>query len=574
MKKTLVRILVLVLACVMMMSIFAGCVSEDGGRTRPENVRNPYESPITTDPITITVMTQRHAGTTNNAEDLWFFKYMEYWYAQYGYDVTINVTQAGDPTEQTLLLLGSDSLPDIMWGMSLTEATAIKFGVDDNLILDFEPYLTEEVMPNMSKLFKDDPAMLAASTAPNGAVLTLPYVAPAMAHSSPHNVQDGSGLFVRKSWLDACGLDMPKTEKEFFDMLRAFKRLKGANSVPLADTDMMLEYYLWTCLGYYGGMSKYGFAPSIKDGQVVLPVMTEDYRSYIKFMNTLFTEGLIDSRYFSTLNSSSVQAMAASGKVGVFGDWTLGAVGKDYKDYVALAPIPMGGNDDCYLTRLSWYTPGRVWASSKTEYPEVVAMMIDFVYSEEGAFLYRYGPKKGEDPLNLVSGWYYDANGDITYDEVVNGQYANIQDYQRQMIYPHDNAGVRPVVVTSGSGEIITYKDAVTGEDISATVTLDLNIDSADNYWHKTSSETWRPYATSVKLGSVWLDEDANVEITDLKAVLNNYITSESAKFITGRRPMSEIDEFWDELRQMDIERYLEIYKEAYAPYMESVFGK
>jgi putative aldouronate transport system substrate-binding protein len=266
--------------------------------------------------------------------------------------------------------------------------------------------------------------------------------------------------------------------------------------------------------------------------------------------------------------------MAASGKLGVFGDWTLGAVGKDYKDYVALAPIPMGGNDDCYLTRLSWYNTGAVWASSKTEYPEVVAMMIDFIYSDEGAFLYRYGPKQGEDPLGLLDGWYYDKNGDITYAEVENGTYANIQDYQRQMIYPIDSAGVRPVVVTSGSGETITYKDAVTGKDISATETLDLNIDNADNYWHKTSSETWRPYATSVKLGSVWLDEDANVEITDLKAVLNNYITSESAKFITGRRPMSEIDEFWDELKQMDIERYLEIYKEAYAPYMESVFGK
>ena len=571
MKKTLTRILVLTLTCVMLLSMFAGCAQEED--RGPVVVRDPYTTPITTDPITITIMTKRHPGTTNNASDLWFFKYMEYWYAQYGYNVTIEVTQAGDPTEQTLLLLGSDSLPDIMWGMPLTEATAIKFGVDDNLILDFAPYLTEQVMPNMTKLFQEDPAMLAASTAPNDAVLTLPYVAPAMAHSSPHNVQDGSGLFVRKSWLDACGLSMPTTEKEFLDMLRAFKRWKGTSSVPLADTDMMLEYYLWTCLGYYGGASKYGTNPSIKDGKVVLPCMTEDYRSYIKIMNTLFTEGLIDSRYFSTLNSSAVQAMAAQGKVGVFGDWTLGAVGADYKDYVAMPPIPMGGNDDCYLTRLSWYNTGTVWASSKTQYPEVVAMMIDFIYSEEGSFLYRYGPKKGEDPLGLLDGWYYDANGDITYAEVENGTFANIQDYQRQKIYPIDNAGVRPVVVTSGSGETITYKDAVTGKDISAKVTLDLNIDTADNYWHKTSSETWRPYATSVKLGAVWLGEDENVEITDLKAVLVNYIVSESAKFITGRRPMSEIDEFWQELEEMGIDRYLEIYVEAYEPYMNSVFG-
>ena len=573
MKKTFVRVLVLMLACIMLLGTFAGCAGDDDNRG-PVEVRDPYKEPITTEPITITIMTKRHNGTTNNAEDLWFFKYMEYWYAQYGYNVTINVAQAGDPTEQTLLLLGSDSLPDIMWGMDLSEATAMAYGVEDNLILDFAPYLNEMVMPNMYKRFQADPAMLAESTAPNGAVLTLPYIAPAMAHSSPHNVQDGSGLFVRQSWLDACKLDMPKTEKEFFDMLRAFKKLKGANSVPLADTDMMLEYYLWTCLGYYGGASKYGTVPAIKDGKVVLPCMTEDYRTYIKFMNTLFTEGLIDSRYFSTLNSSSVQAMAASGKLGVFGDWTLGAVGKDYKDYVALAPIPMGGNDDCYLTRLSWYTTGCVWASSKTEYPEVVAMMIDFIYSDEGAFLYRYGPKQGEDPLNLVDGWYYDKNGDITYKEVENGTYANIQDYQRQMFYPIDVAGVRPVVVTSGSGEKVTYKDAVTGQDIECTETLDLNIDNADNYWHKTSSETWRPYATSVRLGSVWLSEDENVEITDLRAVLNNYIASESAKFITGRRPMSEIDEFWDELKQMDIDRYLEIYVNAYAPYMESVFGK
>ena len=573
MKKILVRVFVLMLACIMLMGTMAGCVGT-GPNKGPVNVRDPYSEPITTEPITITVMTRRHAGTTNNADDLWFFKYMEYWFAQYGYDVTIEVTQAGDPTEQTLLLLGSDSLPDIMWGMNLTEATAMKYGIDDTLILDLAPYVNETVMPNMYKRFQADPDMLAASTAPDGQILTLPYVAPAMWHSSPHNVQDGSGLFVRKSWLKACGLDMPTTEKEFFDMLRAFKKFKGTSSVPLGDTDMMLEYYLWTCLGYYGGASKYGFTPAIKDGEVVIPCMTEDYRTYIQFMNTLFTEGLIDSRYFSTLNSSTVQAMAASGKLGVFGDWTLGAVGKDYKDYVALAPIPMGGNDECYLTRLSWYSTGKVWASSKTEYPEVVAMMLDYVYSDEGAFMYRYGPKQGEDPLGLLDGWYYDANGDITYKEVEEGKYSNIQDYQRQVIYPVDEAGVRPVVATSGSGETLTYKDAVTGKDIECTVTLDLNIDSADNYWHKTSSDAWRPYATSVKLGTVWLGEDENVEITDLKAVLSSYISSESAKFITGRRPMSEIEEFWDELKQMNIDRYLEIYVEAYAPYMESVFGK
>lgn len=572
MKKTLVRILVLMLACVMLLGTMSGCgtVDEDRG---PVTVRDPYKEPITTDPVTITIMTQRHAGITNNAEDLWFFKYMEYYLAQYGYNVTIDVQQTGDPSAQALLMLNSDALPDIMWGIGLAESNLLKYGVDDNLILDLKPYVNEMVMPNMYKRFQDDPDMLAVSTSPADTILALPYIAPPMWHSTRHNNDAASGLFVRQSWLDACGLDMPETEEEFFDMLRAFKKHSSAG-IALADTDNKLEYYLWTCLGYYGGLSKYGLSPAIKDGEVVLPIMTEDYKTYIGYLKTLFEEGLIDSRYFSTYGSSTVNSQAAQGKVGVYGASTLGAVGADYQDYVSLGPIPMGGNDDCYMTRLSWYTTSKLWASSKTQYPEIVCMIMDFVYSDEGAFLYRYGPKQGEDPLGLLDGWYYDKNGDITYKEVEDGTYANIQDYARQNIYPVDGAGVRPVFVTSGTGENASYKDAVTGKDLYGTVTLDLDIDSADNYWHKTCSTTWEPYITTVKLGSIWLSEDQNNELTDLKTVLNSYVSAESAKFATGIRPMSEIDEFWEELRQMDIDRYAEIYKEAYAPYMESVFGK
>ena len=573
MKKVFVRILVLVLACVMLMSTIAGCGIKDDRNDGPVNVRDPYKEPITTDPVTITIMTQRHAGVTNNAEDLWFFKYMEYYLAQYGYNVTIDVQQTGDGATQTLLLLGSDSLPDILWGLALSNPTQIKYGVDDNLVLNLDPYVNETVMPNVYKRFQEDPDMLAACMTPADTLLCLPYISPPLWHSTAHNASSGSGMFVRKSWLDACGLDMPETEKEFFDMLRAFKKRSSAK-IALADAGDFLENYLWTCLGYYGGHAKYGFTRSIKDGKVVIPVMTEDYRTYITMLNTLFTEGLVDSRYFSTYGSSAAQSQAAQGQVGVYGDWTLGAVGKDYKDYVALPPIPMGGNDDCYLTRLSTYQPGQLWASSKTQYPEIVCMIMDFVYSDEGAFLYRYGPKQGEDPLGLLDGWYYDKNGDITYKEVENGTYANIQDYERQNIYPVDGVGIRPVVTTSGTGKLDTYKDAVTGKELNGTVTLDLNIDSADNYWHKTSSETWRPYVTSVTLPPVWLSDEQNNEITDLRTVLSSYISSESAKFATGIRPLSQIDEFWEELKAMDIERYAEIYKEAYAPYIESVFGK
>lgn len=48
---------------------------------------------------------------------------------------------------------------------------------------------------------------------------------------------------------------------------------------------------------------------------------------------------------------------------------------------------------------------------------------------------------------------------------------------------------------------------------------------------------------------------------------------AETAKFIVGERPLEEVDNFWKELETMGVEEYIEIYREAYAPYLESVFG-
>ena len=47
------------------------------------------KEPITTDPITISILTTRHTTATNDANELWYFKYLEWWMAQQGYDVTI-----------------------------------------------------------------------------------------------------------------------------------------------------------------------------------------------------------------------------------------------------------------------------------------------------------------------------------------------------------------------------------------------------------------------------------------------------------------------------------------------------
>ena len=49
-------------------------------------------------------------------------------------------------------------------------------------------------------------------------------------------------------------------------------------------------------------------------------------------------------------------------------------------------------------------------------------------------------------------------------------------------------------------------------------------------------------------------------------------INAESAKFITGTRPLDEIEKFQEELKGLGVEEYVEIYRNAYSSYMDSIF--
>ena len=68
------------------------------------------------------------------------------------------------------------------------------------------------------------------------------------------------------------------------------------------------------------------------------------------------------------------------------------------------------------------------------------------------------------------------------------------------------------------------------------------------------------------------MSEDDALYTSEILSVLKNHIDSETAKFVTGIRPLSELDAFMAELKGMGIEAYINIYKEAYAPFMDTIY--
>ena len=570
MRKTSQRILAMTLMVLLIVGCFAGCYVEE---ERPEvTLATKNEDGLyTTDPVTLSVVVGRHPEALTDADQIWYFKYMEWWFAQKGYNVTIEVENTN--REQLNLLMNSDNMPDVVWALSMSTADTVRYGVEEHMLLDWTPYLTEELMPNLCAQYEANPSMKAAQTAPDGGIYGLPYITP-----YPYSTIPGmtNRMFVRQSWLDEVGLKMPTTEQEFLDMLRAFKNVKreGKNTYPMISDASFLEKYLWTCLGYYGNDgTRFGTEFMIKDEQVYLPAYSEDYRHFVTLMNTMYTEGLIPKDYFS-LGSGGATALISDAATGVHGWWTLQYVGDDWADQELLGPIPMGGNDDVYVSRLSDYTLSTVYVSSKTKYPEVVAMMMDFMYSEEGAHLYMYGPKQGEDPLNMVDGWYLDEQGRYTTAMVASGKYSLMELYARDYIRPHDYAGLRVDPITNGTGEMISYTDAVTGKEYKVIHDRTMTKASNDEQWRLETIETWSDYATSIRLPAAYLSVEDMEEMTDIGVSVKQWINQETAKFITGIRPLSDIDKFFEELRGFGVESYIETYREVYKTFMENTYGK
>ncbi len=595
MKKTMVRILSLLLASVMLFTCLTACgggsgddatEAEGSGAAGQENgsqepggngVAQITNKPVINEPVTLKIVTQRHAGSTTDAKDLWFFKYMEYWLAQQGYDVKIDVQQSNEASQEKALLLGTDTLPDIVWGISLGKTNAARYGMEEGMLLDWTPYLNDSLMPNLMGLLKEYPDILPNITTPSGGVYALPYIAPSQYASGCYGTSER--LYYRQSWLDACGRTNPTTQQEFIDTLRAFKNMKldgGKTPIPVVSAGSFLEKYLWTCLGFYGTEpNKYGSNLMLKDGQLVVPAYTPAYKDFISIMNTLYTEGMLARDYFS-VSDTTAGGLMRDGVCGALAWWTLEYVGEDpaaFGDIVCANPILMGDNKEIHVSRLSYYTADTLWVSSKTKYPELIAIMLDFIYSEEGSMIYRYGPKQGEDPLNLVDGWYYDENGDITTKMVEDGVYASMAAYGRDRIFPFDNAGLRPAVVTSGTGKMIEFTDSVTGEKYECIDNLKLDDNTNDGHWRLITIDKWSDYATSIRLDGVYLDSEQAAETSDIITTIQNYITKESAKFITGQRDISTVELFWEELENLGIQDYLDTMNEAYADVLANYFG-
>lgn len=530
--------------------------------------------------VTVSVLTTRNSTATNDIEDVWFFKYLSQ-----EMNIQFDLEQTLETDQRISLMFASDSVPDLVWGIGLSNNDVMVYGVQEGMLLAWNDLITEELMPNTYQAMQDYPDAFAACTAPDGNIYTLPMITGSSYYANTGSFSAAIRMYINKDWLEACGLEVPTTLDEYLNVLRTFKNEDpmglGENNIPLIGNQSKDTELVWNALGFFSTPTqKYGTSFDLKNGEVVLPCYTEEAREFITFYNTLYTEGLISPDYF-TMDQTTARGLMASGVCGVLGDSTLAALGDAWEPWIALAPLTSDVNDTAVASFNPGYSAGQLYASAFTEHPEVLARLIDYLYSDEGALMYFYGPMKDTDAtMGIVDGWWFDEKGKITTDKVQSGEYTDINEYAYQYIKPyssspgrfdHYSATAAEMAGIPFAGQVLTIVDQLTGAEIESVAMETYTDDNNDGHWRIIQAEAMENHLTAVRLPNVYLTAEQNQRVADLSTVINDYVAAETAKFIVGTRPLSELDNYFEELKAMGIEEYIEIYREAYAPYMDAI---
>lgn len=163
-----------------------------------------------------------------------------------------------------------------------------------------------------------------------------------------------NGINYRKDWLDAVGLQEPKTIDDFYNMLKAFKE-KDPDKNGKNDTyGMVLVKWTggWasgfdTIKLWFGAPNKWG----IQGDKLVPEHETPEYLEALKFMKKLYEEKLINQD-FAVFDSAKWNDPVVNNQAGVIVDVTDNAARLDDKIHAALKTAGKDNPDIHYVNNL------------------------------------------------------------------------------------------------------------------------------------------------------------------------------------------------------------------------------
>ena len=202
--------------------------------------------------------------------------------------------------------IATSDLPDIFMPLKGIETSLI----EDDLIWDLKDYLPKYA-PHIWKKIPQNVWNVIKANDPSGkgGIHYLPYV----------TLHNDYGLFMRKDWLDAVKLGVPKNQAEYVEVLKAFRdKDPNKNSVKDELPTIGREFGRWMDhLFYMYDVSMFeGYHVwDVYNGQITYSATTPNMKEALKFVRMLYQEKLLDNDTFLN-KANDLWAKVTADKVG------------------------------------------------------------------------------------------------------------------------------------------------------------------------------------------------------------------------------------------------------------------
>jgi ABC-type glycerol-3-phosphate transport system substrate-binding protein len=463
---------------------------------------------------------------------------------------TLDATTA---KEKRQISLASGDLPDLYlmvpWVDQFTQVDLLRYGGQG--IIQPLNQLIDQYAPNIQDAFTETPEIEGIATAPDGNIYGMPQ------WNDCYHCSHGFKMWINEEWLDNLGLEMPTTTEEFRDVLRAFKNDDPngngrADEVPLSGSsaDSVIPFLMNAFAYNPSPLTTNDVNPTLfmNDGQADIQANKEGWREGLRYIQSLYDEGLFDDTVFTQNGDALIRQGDHAGDV------ILGAGaglqmpltrdqedGRD-KNYAAVEPLT-GPDGASYAT---YSPPGGgaafVLTTQATQTEQIQAIrMLNYLYSDEGRLNGQYGPE-GE-------GWLEPEEGDIALDESVEPLYR-----------PGDGGG-------ASWDALSQYYHT---EEFRNSGVVDADPMTTEGYERRLfeATELYEPHVDEdlvFPVGETWIDGTVASELATLQTNLGTYIQQSAVQFVTGEKSLdSDWDSYVSELDGLGLDRFLEIYQQAY----------
>ena len=521
----------------------------------PENF-NAEGLPIVNEPITVDTWIE--GGTDINWTNNGFVNTVA---EESGIQMEITAVSGADSVTQRNLRLASGDFPDVLmldWTSIMTFTDIMQYGVQEQILAPIDPYI-EPYSENMGRILEEHPDFADAITATDGHIYGFPRF------SECYHCLAYPKFYIRQDWLDALNLEMPTTTDELKDVLTAFVTQDPngngqADEIGLlggTDFNLMLEYGI---IGNSFVTVKPDFWLYTPDGENIdISVTTDAYRDGLIYLNDLYANGLIDPTSFT--NDSDQFAQTVRLEPYIVGMYCCDHIGMGYdnanvdeaKNY-QIVPVLEGPDGVRQQSQNSGEGQIQGFHAVMTvacENPEAVFRMIDHYFYDDYWNMYRFHGPEG-------TGWDYAEEGA-----------KNVFGGPATYVINQLSSDESDALVTANGFAPGPQADLAEFRAASLPYVEGDALYQPENYEQRIALDTMDllNYIPDWNLQySVFIDPENANEYADIQTNLNSYIRSATVQFIMGDRdPNNDADweTYLSELDGYQIDRYLELYKEA-----------